>query len=101
MTGNGRRAGRTPQLLQFLMAHVLADPAVQRIVLEPDVDNAKSVALMERMSAELGPVTEVPAPMPDLPAKRAQFAFVSRPAGAQASARVASSTNAGSSSWSP
>lgn len=74
------RAGRTPQLMEFLLAYVLADPAVQRIVLEPDASNDKSVALLERMGAELGPVTEIPAPMPDLPAKKAQFAFVSRPA---------------------
>ena len=73
------RAGRTPLLVEHLVGHVLADPAVQRVVLEPDVSNAKSIALLARMGAELGPVAEIPAPMPDLPAKTAQFAFVSRP----------------------
>jgi penicillin G amidase len=73
------RAGTTSQLMAYLVAHVFADPAVERIVLEPDIDNAKSVALLLRLGAELGPVTEVPAPMPDLPAKRAQFAFFARP----------------------
>ena len=73
------RAGRTPLLVEHLVGHVLADPAVQRVVLEPDVANARSIALLQRMGAELGPVTEIPAPMPDLPAKTAQFAFISRP----------------------
>ena len=52
---------------------------MQRIVLEPDIANEKSVALLRRLGAELGPVTEIPAPMPDLPPKTAQFAFISRP----------------------
>ena len=34
------------------------------------------------MGAELGPVAEIPPPMPDLPAKTAQFAFVLPGAGA-------------------
>jgi penicillin amidase len=66
--------------MEFLLAHVLADPTVQRIVLEPDHANAKSIALLQRMGAELGPVAQIPAPMPDLPSKTAQFAFVARPA---------------------
>lgn len=81
LADDAARAGRTPELLDFLLAHVFADPDVQRLVLEPDAANDKSVALMLRMGAELGPVTEVPAPMPDLPPKRAQFAFVARPGG--------------------
>lgn len=80
LADDAARAGRTPELLAFLLARVFSDPAVQRIVLEPDTGNDKSVALMLRMGAELGPVTEVPAPMPDLPPKKAQFAFVTRPA---------------------
>ncbi len=75
------RAGHTPELTAYLFSQLLADPAVQRIVLEPDIANEKSVALLQRLGAELGPVTEIPAPMPDLPAKTAQFAFLSRPSG--------------------
>ena len=40
----------------------------------------RSIALLERMGAELGPVAEIPAPMPDQPPKTAQFAFIPRPA---------------------
>lgn len=92
------RAGTTADLLAYLFAHAFADPAVRRVVLEPDVANARSLALLERLGAELGPVTEIPAPLPDLPAKVAQFAFIARP---HASASVASSTKAGSSRRSP
>ncbi|GAA5106509.1 hypothetical protein GCM10023339_03580 [Alloalcanivorax gelatiniphagus] len=79
LANDAARAGRTPQLLQVLLDHVLADPSVRRIVLEPDVANDKSVDLIRRLGAELGPVTQVPAPMPDLPPKTAQFAFLTRP----------------------
>lgn len=93
------RAGTTQDLMSFLVSQVLSDPVVQRLVLEPDVANTKSLALLQRLGAELGPVTEIPGPMPDLPAKTAQFVFL--PRSAQASASVASSTKAGSSSLSP
>jgi penicillin amidase len=72
------RAGRTPALMEFLLGHLLADPAVRRIVLEPDVANEKSIALLQRHGAELGPLAEIPAPMPDLPPKTAQLAFIHR-----------------------
>jgi penicillin amidase len=112
LADDGARVGHTAELTAYLIGHVFADPTVERIVLEPDADNAKSLALMLRLGCELGPVAEIPAPMPDLPAKRAQFAFLARPtlltrvaaaagSGGQASASVASSTNAGSSSRSP
>jgi penicillin amidase len=74
------RAGRTPQLMAYLLTLLFDDPAVRRLVLEPDIDNASSLALMHRLGAELGPVAEIPAPMPDLPPKKAQFLFLARPA---------------------
>lgn len=81
LADDSARAGRTPELMAYLVAHVLADPAVQRIVLEPDVANEKSIALLVRHGAELGPVTEIPAPLPDLPPKTAQLAFITRAPG--------------------
>jgi len=74
------RAGRTPALMAYLLGHVFADPSVQRVVLEPDVANAKSLALLERHGAELGAVIRIPAPLPDLPPKTARLAFFHRPA---------------------
>ncbi|WP_210649560.1 GNAT family N-acetyltransferase [Nocardioides sp. SYSU D00065] len=79
LADDAARAGTTAELLAYLVAHLFADPAVRRLVLEPDVANTKSVALLRRLGAELGPVTTVPAPLPDLPAKTAQFAFLPRP----------------------
>jgi penicillin amidase len=81
LADDSARAGRTPALMAYLVSHVLADPAVQRIVLEPDVANEKSIALLQRHGAVLGPVAEIPAPLPDLPPKTAQFAFIHRPPG--------------------
>jgi penicillin G amidase len=65
------RAGQTPALMGFLVAQAFADPSVQRVVLEPDVANERSVALMRRLGATLGPTVE-------MPGKTAQFAFVER-----------------------
>ena len=84
LADDAARAGTTPELMTHLVAHVFADPAVQRIVLEPDVDNEKSIALLLRLGAELGPVVEIPPPLPDLPVKTAQLAFL-LPAGPDAS----------------
>ena len=72
------RAGTTAVLTAYLVQQVFADPAVQRVVLEPDVANARSISRLELLGAEVGPVTEIPAPLPDLPPKVAQFAFLSR-----------------------
>ncbi|TGN63462.1 GNAT family N-acetyltransferase [Nocardioides eburneiflavus] len=80
LADDSARAGRTSRLMEFLLEHLFSDPAVQRIVLEPDVANEKSIALLQRHGAELGPVTEIPAPVPDLPPKTAQLAFIHRPA---------------------
>ncbi|WP_374456817.1 GNAT family N-acetyltransferase [Nocardioides sp.] len=79
LADDAARAGTTAELMAYLAARLFADPAVQRIVLEPDVDNELSLALLLRSGAELGPVTELPPPLPDLPPKKAQFAFLRRP----------------------
>jgi hypothetical protein len=47
-------------------------------VLEPDAGNAAAVARVERMGCVLGPVAWVDGPMPELPGKTAQFAFMTR-----------------------
>jgi penicillin amidase len=67
------RAGFTPYVMEFLLASVFADPAVDRIVVEPDVRNDKSVALVRRLGFELGPVVQ-------LSTKQAQLAFLTRDA---------------------
>lgn len=66
------RQGRTAEVLRFLLGQVFADPEVRRMVLEPDHENTKSLALLERLGATLGPRRE-------LPGKIAQFGFVERP----------------------
>ncbi len=63
--------GFTGRLIAHLVAVVLADPAVQRIVAEPDVRNAASLSRAERVGLERGDVVE-------LPDKTAQLAFISR-----------------------
>lgn len=67
------RAGHTEVLLTSAMRSLLRDPAIRRIVLEPDLDNASSIELLTRLGATLGPVVE-------LPGKTAQFAFLDWPA---------------------
>jgi hypothetical protein len=66
-------SGFTGQLTAYLFAFVLSDPAVQRIVGEPDVDNTASVALSERLG--LRAVGDV-----ELPGKTARLAFITRAA---------------------
>ena len=66
-----RRAGHTAQLVDFLLGTLFADRVVRRVVLEPDVRNERSIALLCRAGAVLGPVRP-------LPGKTAQFAFVDR-----------------------
>ncbi len=67
-----RRTGFTGALVGFLVEWVFADPAAQRLVVEPDVLNDKSVARMVRSGFAPGPVV-------DLGHKRAQLAFLVRP----------------------
>lgn len=65
------RKGTTASLVAFLLDHALARPGVERLVLEPDVANERSIALLQRAGATLGPVRR-------LPGKTAQLAFVER-----------------------
>lgn len=65
------RPGFTAAVVGFLMERVFADPAVQRLVVEPDARNEKAVALVRRLGFELGPVVE-------LSTKPAQLAFLPR-----------------------
>lgn len=65
--------GFTASVVAFLLERVFADPAVQRIVVEPDARNDKAVARMTRLGFELGPVVE-------LSTKPAQLAFLTRDA---------------------
>lgn len=67
------RAGHTEVLLTAAMRALLTDPAIRRIVLEPDRDNESSIELLTRLGATLGPVVE-------MPGKTAQFAFLDWPA---------------------
>ncbi len=66
------RAGRTDELMAALVDFVAGLPGARRLVAEPDVRNAASVALLARVGFRLGPVVE-------LPAKTAQFAFLDLP----------------------
>lgn len=63
--------GFTGRLTSYLLGVVLADPAVRRIVAEPDVANARSIARAERTGLTKGAVVE-------LADKTAQLAFVTR-----------------------
>lgn len=67
------RHGFTAEVVDFALGEVFADPAVQRLVVEPDARNAKAVALARRLGFELGPVVE-------LSTKPAQLAFLTRAA---------------------
>jgi penicillin amidase len=63
--------GFTGHLMWFLLDFAFADPAVRRILVEPDVRNEKSVALVRRLGMELGPVVQ-------LSTKPAQLAYLTR-----------------------
>lgn len=67
----GQRPGFTGAIMRVLIDHVLANPAVQRIVVEPDARNAKAVARFVRAGFELGPELQ-------LPEKPARLAFYRR-----------------------
>jgi penicillin amidase len=71
------RAGRTRDLVRFLVDRCFADPAVQRIVVEPDVRNLRSVALVRRLGFHPGPPVDR-LPTPDGGTKPAHFHFLPR-----------------------
>jgi len=69
MADSPARVGRTSDIVDFLMRRLFDDPAIRRIVLEPDARNAKSLRLFGLIGAEMGPAVH-------MPHKRAQFAFL-------------------------
>lgn len=81
MRPGARPSGSLEALLGFLMRELFTDASVKRVVLEPDVRNEKSIALVHRFADELGPVVELPHTVPGLPPKTAQFAFIHRSEG--------------------
>ncbi|TWH04273.1 penicillin amidase [Nocardioides sp. J9] len=69
------RAGRTGEVIAAgldLVAHL---PGCTRLVFEPDARNASSVALLERLGAERGPLVELRTSISEKPA---QFFFLDR-----------------------
>lgn len=69
------RIGRTAEVLAAGFDHVTALPDMERIVFEPDARNAASVALLERLGAERGPLVDLRTSISEKPA---QFFFLSR-----------------------
>lgn len=67
------RAGRTPEVIAAGLDFVAHLPGCRRLVLEPDARNAPSIALMERLGAERGPLVELRTSIAEKPA---QFFFL-------------------------
>ncbi|MDX6233000.1 MAG: penicillin amidase [Nocardioidaceae bacterium] len=65
--------GFSQRLVARLTAEVFADPSVLRLVIEPDMENSKSVALLSRAGFEWDSII-------DLPHKKARLGFLSRTA---------------------
>jgi len=63
--------GFTAPVMTFLLASAFADPAVRRLVVDPDARNTKALAVVQRLGFQLGPVVE-------LSTKPAQPAFLGR-----------------------
>lgn len=88
-----RRAGRTPEVLSAGLLFVADLPGCRRLVFEPDARNTASIALMERLGAERGPLVDLRTSIAEKPA---QFFFLSReralelsgPDGARGASRV-------------
>ncbi|MFF2852410.1 GNAT family N-acetyltransferase [Streptomyces sp. NPDC058001] len=77
-SGGGMR-GYSSTLIDVFLSYVLSDPAVRRVVTEPDAANDKAVTRLARSGFELGPevvLPEVDLPEVYLPAKRARLAFL-------------------------
>jgi penicillin G amidase len=61
----------TDLLTEHSLRFVFADPAVYRLVVEPDIANHRAVARMRQLGFVCGPII-------DLPEKTAQLAFLTR-----------------------
>jgi RimJ/RimL family protein N-acetyltransferase len=64
-------SGFTGRVVEHVLASMLIDPAVRRVVVEPDVDNVRSIALFHRTGMTDAAVVT-------LPGKIAQLAFATR-----------------------
>lgn len=69
------RIGRTPEVLAGGLDFVAHLPGCRRIVFEPDARNTASIALMERLGAERGPLVDLRTSISEKPA---QFFFLDR-----------------------
>jgi RimJ/RimL family protein N-acetyltransferase len=67
------RPGRAKLVMPFLLREVFADPQVRSVIAEPDIRNAKSLALVDRLGFERGPEIQ-------LWTKPAQLMFLTREA---------------------
>ncbi|MFI8232618.1 GNAT family N-acetyltransferase [Streptomyces sp. NPDC085900] len=77
----GARPGWSQSLLAVVTGYVLLGVGRRRIVVDPDVRNAKAIARFLRQGFEAGPVVVLPEiDLPDvyLPEKTAQLAFLER-----------------------
>lgn len=70
-----RRSGRTPEVLAAGLDFVAHLPGCRRLVFEPDARNAASIAVMERLGAERGPLVDLRTSIAEKPA---QFFFIDR-----------------------
>ncbi|NYI45246.1 penicillin amidase [Nocardioides aromaticivorans] len=70
-----RRSGRTAEVLAAGLDFVAHLPGCRRIVFEPDARNHASIALMERLGAERGPLVDLRTSISEKPA---QFFFLDR-----------------------
>lgn len=70
-----RRAGRTSEVIAAGLDFVAHLPGCRRLVFEPDARNTASVALMERLGCERGPLVDLRTSIAEKPA---QFFFLDR-----------------------
>lgn len=67
------RRGRTGDVIAAALAYVAGLPGMRRLVFEPDARNEASVALLERLGAERGPLVDLKTSISEKPA---QFFFL-------------------------
>lgn len=70
-----RRAGRTNEVFAAGLGFVARLPGCRRLVFEPDARNAPSIAVMERLGCERGPLVDLRTSISEKPA---QFFFLDR-----------------------
>lgn len=69
------RAGRTAELLAAMLDFLAALPGCRRLVLEPDARNEASLALLDRLGVERGPLVDLRTSISEKPA---QFCYLTR-----------------------